>query len=148
MTELRLGREQAGIDHLLAAYGLLSKIRPYIRKTKVNETIFELGVGYMRLGETQNCALQHNAESCILPSVEGESIRCGRVPPRRPNTSLRFWKTPLRKLSSATTSPARWLLNIAHMTLDQYPDQVPERYRIPPSTSNPRSRFRAFATWP
>ena len=144
MTELRLGREQAGIDHLLAAYGLLSKIRPYIRKTKVNETIFELGVGYMRLGETQNCALQHNAESCILPLRGGgiHTLREGSTKATQYFTEVLEDSSP--EALFGYNLPARWLLNIAHMTLDQYPDQVPERYRIPPSTFESKVPFPHF----
>ena len=73
IAELRLGRLEAGIEHLLAAYRLLPKIKPYVKKAQVDKTIFELGVGYMRFGETLNCALQHNAESCLLP-LRGSGI--------------------------------------------------------------------------
>ena len=144
MTELRMGREQAGIDHLLAAYRLLPTIRPHIQKTKVNETIFELGVGYMRLGETQNCALQHNAESCILP------LRGGGIHTLREGSTkaTQYFTEILENSSTADLSgfnlPALWLLNIAHMTLDQYPDQVPEQYRIPSSTFESEVPFPHF----
>src|SRR5262249_3331357 len=73
IAELRLGRLEAGTGHLLAAYQLLPKIKPHLKKTQVDKTIFELGVGYLRFGETLNCALQHNAESCLLP-LRGKGI--------------------------------------------------------------------------
>ncbi len=144
ILELRLGREQAGIDHLLAAYQLLPKIRPYIQKKKVNETIFELGVGYMRLGETQNCALQHNAESCILPLRGGgiHRLREGSTEAAQYFTEILEGNPP--KALTGSNLPALWLLNIAHMTLGQYPDQVPEQYRIPASTFESKAPFPHF----
>ena len=69
-TELRLGREEAGIEHLLAAYRLLPKIQPYIQKSKVNKTIFQLGIGYMRLGETQILMKPPSAQ--VIQIVEGK----------------------------------------------------------------------------
>ncbi len=94
IAELRLGRLEAGIEHLLAAYRLLPKIKPYVKKSQVDKTIFELGVGYMRFGETQNCALLHSAESCLLPLRGGgiHTLRGARR--RRSNTSLRCWRAP------------------------------------------------------
>ena len=73
IAELQLSRLEVGIEHLLGAYRLLPKIKPYAKKAQVDKTIFELGVGYMRFGETLNCALQHNAESCLLP-LRGSGI--------------------------------------------------------------------------
>ena len=143
-TELRLGSEQAGIKHLLAAYRLLPKVQPHIQKSKVNETIFQLGIGYMRLGETQNCALQHNAESCIFP------LRGGGIHTLREGSTkaTQYFTEVLENFSATDLSgynlPARWLLNIAHMTLDQYPDQVPERYQIPLLTSESEVPFPHF----
>ncbi len=142
--ELRLGREQAGIDHLLAAYRLLPKIRPYIQSTKVTKTIFQLGVGYMRQGETQNCALQHNAESCILP-LRGGGIH---TLPYGSTKAAQYFTEVLENSSRDAlfgfNFQARWLLNVAHMTLGQYPHQVPERYRIPPSTFESKVPFPHF----
>ena len=144
IAEVRLGREQAGIDHLLAAYRLLPEIRPHILETKVDQTIFELGVGYMRQGETQNCALQHNAESCILP-LRGGGIHTLR----EASTKAVQYFTEVLENSSRETQygykyPARWLLNIAYMTLDQHPDRVPERYRMPWSISESQIPFPRF----
>ena len=143
--ELRLGREQAGIDHLLAAYGLLPKIRPYIQKRKVNKTIFQLGVGYMRLGETQNCALQHNAESCVLPLRGGGIHRLREGSTKAAQYFTEILENTPPEAPSLYNLRALWLLNIAHMTLGQYPDQVPERYRIPSSTFESKAPFPHFA---
>jgi len=130
IAELRLGRLEVGTEHLLAAYRLLPNIKPYVKKAQVDKTIFELGVGYMRFGETQNCALLHNAESCLLPLRGGgiHTLRGGAT------KAIQYFTEVLESTSPEEVYgyhyPARWLLNIAQMTLGQYPDKVPERYRI------------------
>ena len=77
-------------------------------------------MAYLRMGEEQNC---HQGNTPRL--VPAAHPRRGRPPasaraPRAPSRSWsRSWPT------SPTTSSARWLLNIAHMTLGSYPDGVP-----------------------
>src|SRR5262245_48185065 len=112
IAELRLGRLEAGTGHLLAAYQLLPKIKPHVKKM-----IFELCVGYLRFGETLNCALQHNAESCLLP-LRGKGIH---TLPEGSTKAVRYFTEVLENTSSDEVSgyhyPALWLLNIAQMTL-------------------------------
>ena len=142
IAELRLSRLEVGIEHLLAAYRLLPKIKPYVKKAQVDKTIFELGVGYMRFGETLNCALQHNAESCLLP-LRGSGIHTLRDGSKN---AIQYFTEVLESTSPGEVYgyhyPSLWLLNIAHMTLGQFPDKVPERYRIP------WSRFESEAPFP
>jgi len=144
IAELRLGRLEAGTGHLLAAYQLLPKIKPYVKKTQVDKTIFELGVGYLRFGETLNCALQHNAESCLLP-LRGKGIH---TLPEGSTKAVRYFTEVLESTSSDEVSgyhyPALWLLNIAQMTLGQYPDKVPEKYRLPWSSFESKVPFPQF----
>ena len=144
IAELRLSRLEVGIEHLLAAYRLLPKIKPYAKKAQVDKTIFELGVGYMRFGETLNCALQHNAESCLLP-LRGSGIH---TLPEGSKNAIRYFTEVLESTSPGEVYgyyyPSLWLLNIAHMTLGQYPDKVPEQYRIPWSKFESEAPFPHF----
>lgn len=144
VAEVRLGRQQAGVEHLLAAYRLLPNIGPNLQQTQIDKTIFELGVGYLRMGETQNCALHHNAESCVLPLRGGGIHKL-----REGSTNAIQYFTELLENSSPEDAygyhyPARWLLNIAHMTLGQYPDHVSERFRIPWSGFESQASFPHF----
>jgi hypothetical protein len=85
-----------------------------------------LGLSYLRLGERENCLHNHNADSCIFP-IQGGGIhqqeRGSRGAITHLAAQLELFPGDLR---------ARWLLNIAHMTLGEYPDQVPERWLIDP----------------
>src|SRR6266545_4519605 len=65
--DMRLGRTEEAIRHLLEAYGLLPKVRAQIPKEIAEESILQLAVAYMRLGENQNCVHGRTSESCILP---------------------------------------------------------------------------------
>ena len=85
-----------------------------------NFVLFERAIAYLRMGEEQNCHLVNNRDSCLLP-IKGQGVHQNRegCDPRR----RRSWA------GSSRTSPdnleARWLLNVAHMTLGSYPDGVP-----------------------
>ncbi|MDX1951240.1 MAG: hypothetical protein SFY81_03600, partial [Verrucomicrobiota bacterium] len=85
-----------------------------------------LAVAHLRLGEQENCLHGHNAESCIFP-IQGGGVH--KLP--------RGSRAAIEILSEVTTRfpsnlQAKWLLNIAYMTLGEYPDKVPPQFRIDP----------------
>lgn len=87
----------------------------------------QLAVAWLRLGEQENCLLNHTTESCLLP------IRKGGVH-REPRGS----RAAIERLNEVLADQpddleARWLLNLAHMTLGEYPEGVPPRWRIDPA---------------
>jgi hypothetical protein len=95
-------------------------------------------MAYMRLAEDENCHGTASRDACLLP------IRGGGVHQRREGGEGAV-RALLEVLSQDPGSlRARWLLNIASMTLGKYPDGVPERFLIPPSTfasDYPLARF-------
>lgn len=129
-AELCLGNEAEAIRQFTHALQLLTESKLQIPPKRVNGTHFRLGVAYMRLGETQNCCLRHTPDSCILP-LRGGAIHTEQEGSRKAidhftavlNNSTRDDQLHLAAL---------WLLNIAHMTLGSYPDEVPKPYRLPP----------------
>jgi hypothetical protein len=80
---------------------------------------------YFRLGEEQNCIMDHNGQSCIFPIREKGVYRL-KNPTRK---AIQLYTDLLYQDSSDLGS--RWLLNIAYMTLGGYPDSVPSRFLIP-----------------
>lgn len=139
---LRLGRNDEAIEHYLEAYHQLEVFGAEIPDVQAATTVFELAVAYMRLGETQNCAMHHTSESCILP------IRGGGVH-RRPEPSqqaVRYLREVLERAPRGThlNVRAHWLLNIASMTLGEYPDRVPATYRIDPAVFESDEDFPRF----
>ncbi len=97
---------------------------------------------YMRLGEQENCLATPLAESCLFPIPAEARHRL----PRGSKTAIGMLDEQLADNPSDLT--ARWLLNIAHMTLGSYPDQVPNQFLIPPSafaSEYPMPRFPNIA---
>ena len=80
----------------------------------------------LRMAEQENCLLHHNAESCVFPVAGGgvhQLQRGSRAGVDTLTGLLRQYPGDLR---------ARWLLNLAYMTLGEYPDKVPPRWLIDP----------------
>ncbi|MCC7297749.1 MAG: hypothetical protein IT244_05400 [Bacteroidia bacterium] len=105
-----------------------TKYATIMDKKMRNELEQLLAVSYLRTGELQNCVVNHTSQSCIVPiQKEGQhKLRTGSENAIR--TYLSILETEPNDLNS------RWLLNIAAMTLGQYPDQVPAKYLIPIET--------------
>ena len=112
--------ENHAIERLMQDRGLLQDERLF-GDLKTREAIC-----YLRMGEQENCQLNHNADSCLFP------IRGGGV-----HTLQRGSRGAVAVLTELLDRHpgdlrARWLLNIAYMTLGEYPDKVPARWLIDP----------------
>ena len=146
-AELRLGNEEAAIDQLTQAGKLLSGLRGQLSPLMANQTLFRLGVAYMRLGETENCCpeqigFQSNPDSCILP------LRDGGIHTQQEG-SLKAITYLTEVLRNTTVElplhlEARWLLNIAYITIGGYPEQVPKPYLLPPETFQSDEQISRF----
>ncbi|MEE8522338.1 MAG: CRTAC1 family protein [Thermoanaerobaculia bacterium] len=86
-----------------------------------------LALAYLRLGEQENCVAQHNIDRCLMPireaGVHSET--------RGSRAAIEVYTQLLRQ--SPGDLGHRWLLNIAYMTLGEYPGKVPPEWRIPPA---------------
>jgi hypothetical protein len=93
---------------------------------------------YLRLAEDENCHLSANRDSCLLP------IRRGGIHVKREGATRAA--AVLKGLLDEDPSnlQARWLLNVAHMSLGSYPEGVPERDLIPPKVFAPEYPLPAF----
>ena len=147
-AELRLGNEEAAIDQLTQAGKLLSRLQGQLSPLMANQTLFRLGVAYMRQGETQNCCpnqigIANNPDSCILP------LRDGGIHTQQ-DSSLQAITYLTEVLRNTTVElplhlEARWLLNIAYMTVGGYPEQVPKPYLLPPEAFQSAEAMPRFA---
>ncbi len=84
-----------------------------------------IGVASLRLGETENCVACRNELSCIFP-IAPEAIH---TQPRGSRVAVRRFTTYLKHRPDDIG--VRWLLNVAYMTLGEYPDKVPPGLLIP-----------------
>ena len=85
----------------------------------------ERALAYLRLGEQENCLLNHSADSCLFP-IQGAGVHQLQ---RGSRGAVDAFGAILQV--NPGDLGARWLLNIAHMTLGEYPDKVPKELVIP-----------------
>ncbi len=85
-----------------------------------------LTLAWLRLGEQTNCLDHQSLESCIFP------IGPGGVHQEQEGASQAY-RMPLETLENDPQDyEAIWLLNLVSMQLGNYPDSVPEPWRLSP----------------
>ncbi|ODT99783.1 MAG: hypothetical protein ABS79_04105 [Planctomycetes bacterium SCN 63-9] len=87
--------------------------------------IYLQGIGSMRLGENENCIDCRGESSCILPI----SAAAVHVKPEGSRAAIAYFHEYLEQFPDDLE--IRWLLNLAHMTLGEYPARVDPKYLIP-----------------
>ena len=98
----------------------------------------QLAIAYMRKAEQENCIANHTDESCIIPiSPKAQHVLT--------EGSLRAidYLNDLLSLNPNDLE-CQYLLNIAHMTLGQYPEQVPVQFRIPETHFSRSAKIERF----
>ena len=83
-------------------------------------------IANLRRGEDDNCILHHDAKSCIFP-IAGSGLHGERRGSRAAAAIL----TELLEQDPADLR-ARWFLNLAFMTLGEYPEKVPQQWLLEP----------------
>ena len=112
-------RELDNYDRLLNEPGLTPTLEGA-------EKFFETkAVAFLRMGEQENCLHNHNADSCLLP-IRGGGVHLQPAGSRGAIGVLNEW------LDLNPNPNAIWLLNIAHMTLGEYPAKVPPQWILAP----------------
>lgn len=84
-----------------------------------------LALAYLRNGERINCIRNHSPETCILP-MKGAGIH--RFPEGSQN-AVKLYEELLTDYPKKLEY--RWLLNIAYMTLGEYPAKIPQGMLVP-----------------
>ena len=134
------GNLAEGLTQLNAAYRILIEYKalPEIAR----EGAYQLGLANLRLAESENCCASFSPESCILP-LQGAAIHTKRA---GSEAAVRYF-TECMDLSTdneVIQMRSQWLLNVAYMTLGDYPDNVPESVRLPPSILGSDADFPRF----
>ena len=110
------------------------------RVSRQSRPVFNLlGLAYLRLGERENCIEAHSAASCILP-IRGAGVH---TDPEGSRNAVQIYRHIARRFPRDLQS--RWLLNVAHMTLGQYPDGISHpRLRISGIEADGNSPIKQF----
>ena len=134
---LNAGKSEAAIQNLKDLRAYLEKYATVDPKTAQTLQLLT-ATAYLRLGEQENCLLHHNIESCLMP------IRGGGV-----HTELRGSQGAKEVLAQMLAGNpkdlrARWLYNLASMTLGEYPEKVPPPWLIPPKVFDSNYDIKRF----
>jgi hypothetical protein len=128
------------IQHFEAAYQALQQVlttQPQYAEDKIYlEEI--LGIAHLRRGELDNCVHQHNAEMCLFPlSAAGQhKLKAGA------SSAVEYFQKHL--FSRPDNLEVRWLLNLAAMTLGQYPRGLKPDWLIPMPATPVADRLPKF----
>ena len=136
--ELRVGETEAAVRHLEEAAALVPKLGRAVPQSDVDAAQLETAVAYLRWGEDRNCVARHTSDSCIVP-IRASGVHKDQEGSRR---GIAVLEQILARQPDHLV--ARWLLNIAYMTIGEYPDGVPAQWRIPPSVFTGGEAFPHF----
>ncbi len=112
------------------SYQVLEQLRSFVGRANrlaapvLASVIYCQGVTALRRGENDNCILCRGESSCILPisraAVHGN--------PTGSRLAVKHFTEYLAQFPDDLE--VRWLLNLAHMTLGEYPDGVDPAFRL------------------
>ena len=98
-----------------------------------------LSVAHVSAALRNECLTADVVDPCLIPRTAGGG-------PQRRHDHARVAASGFDLLLKSTPDnlAARWLLNLAHMTLGQYPDSVPPAWLIPPEAFGSQTSFPRF----
>ncbi len=131
--ELIMGKERESIREYARAMAIGKKLQSEMPEGAGERTLFSLAVAYFRRAERENGLKNYRAQSGILP-IDSSAIQQDTAAALEAIRSLEFvLKLDAANMGSVRYNRALWLLNIAYMQIGQYPDEVPENWRLDPS---------------
>lgn len=128
---LELGREEEAVD-------ILEHLEKESEFFEIRQVRRSLALAYLRQGERSNCVDFHAAESCIMP-IQNLGVHVEQDGSRK---AIMMYQKMLTEYPDDLES--RWLLNIAYMTVGEYPEGVPDQFRIPGMDSDTTHKVRPF----
>ncbi|WP_276481394.1 CRTAC1 family protein [Paraflavitalea pollutisoli] len=114
-TLLEVGDEEKAMQ---ISEALVLRI-PRYELTHRQAVLKNLAIACLRMGERTNCVKSHSGESCVFP-IAGRGIHADKAGSRR---AIAIYEQLLSE--DPTDLESRWLLNLAYMTIGEYPRGVP-----------------------
>lgn len=102
-----------------------------------------LAICYLRLGEQKNCVENHTNESCLFP-IKGKGVHTDKAGSK---AAIEKYKQILAVFPDDLRT--RWLMNLAYMTIGEYPKSVPATFLLPPNlftTEYPLTTFENISS--
>ena len=129
---VRLGRFLEAIKQLEVALALVES-HPEAETRDLHWRIsLTLAMAHFQVAEEANCVENHSAQSCILPFAP-EAIHV-----RRTHTQMAGDVLARHMTQHPRDLQSQWLLNLARMLTDDFPDGVPAALRLPAARTGRR----------
>ncbi len=117
------GETQKSYETLQQLRTLLAQ-KDALAQSALATAIYLQGVTALRWGENENCIMCRGESSCIFP-ISGAAVHTN---PTGSRLAIQHFTEYLEHFP--TDLEVCWLLNLAHMTLGEYPDRVDSRFRL------------------
>lgn len=123
--ELKAGNSEQAIQVFSDIVDRSRNLPEEQQSTFVYEVKKLLALSYLRLGEQENCILNHTIASCIIPIIEeGQHSK-----PEGSEAAVQLFDELMKERPDDQT--CRYLYNIGMMTLGKFPHEIPSAYRLP-----------------
>lgn len=126
IQQINSSRPDAALNTFATMEKLIAESGGQLDERTQTELRLRKGIAFFRLGEQENCLATHNADSCVFPLKP----KAYHLLPRGSQGAITLFSAHLAEHPNDYST--RWLLNLAHMTLGEYPDKVNPQYLIPP----------------
>jgi len=103
---------------------------------------FFLGMAWLRLAESENCCATATPDSCIMP-LQGGALHTQKEGSTK---AIPYFQEVIDDTPAGDYwhLGALWLLNLAHMTLGDWPDAAPVAHRLPATALTSAIAFPKF----
>jgi hypothetical protein len=138
---LNAGEPEEALVEFNRAVMLRNRLRNVSSRVR-GDLEFLIAMAHLRRGELDNCVAFHGPESCLVP-LSPAAVHKDQQGSRAAIAQL---TNILSRRSEVLNAP--WLLNIAYMTVGEYPEKVPPQWLLPRSvfaSECPFPRFRNIA---
>ena len=136
--ELKAGNSKKAMEIFRNVLTYVEPLQIPGKPQTVHEVKKLIALSALRLGEQDNCILNHTSASCVIPIAKPGQHQMTEGS----EMAMTLYEEILRENPKDLTS--RYLLNIAAMTLGKFPDGVPSSMRLPPGYFTSPVSFPAF----
>jgi hypothetical protein len=117
------GKMDLAVEQYLDAYQTATLNLP----TETHPLIEALGIAYLHKSEIENDIYRAPGDRCLRPTLPTNAYA------KRGDSEMAVWYFEEYLEQKPDELEVKWLLNLAYMTLGEYPQKVPPQYLIPPS---------------
>ncbi|MDQ3015695.1 MAG: CRTAC1 family protein [Bacteroidota bacterium] len=136
--ELKAGNTKAAMQAFTDVLAFVEPMQIPGKEQTILEVKKLLALSALRLGEQENCILNHTSASCVIPIAQpGQHTKT-----EGSRQAMNLYIDILKQTPDDLTS--RYLLNIAAMTLGEFPGGVPAEMRLPKGYFTSKVAFPPF----